>query len=137
MSATASHVTLPEAAHRLLGAPYFATIATAQPDGSPQTSVIWIARDGDDLLFSTIKGRRKTLNMERDPRVSIMVFDKDNPYAYVEVRGTVSMTEDGGVDLIQSLSQLYTGGRYSADDGTDNVRVVCRVRPTKVITRSL
>ena len=66
MSATASHVTLPSAAHRLLGAPYFATIATAQPDGSPQSSVIWIARDGDDLLFSTIKGRRKTLNMDHN-----------------------------------------------------------------------
>ena len=137
MSATDAHAQLPTAAYPLMGAPHFATVATIQPDGSPQLSVVWIARDGDDLLISTIKGRRKTLNMERDPRVTVMVYDAVNPYAYVEVRGTATLTEEGGPELIQRLSQEYTGGRFAGDDGTDHVRVVCRVTPTKVITRSL
>jgi PPOX class probable F420-dependent enzyme len=137
MSATDAHAEIPPAAFPLLAAPHFATVATIQPDGSPQLSVVWIARDGDDVLFSTIKGRRKTLNMERDPRVSVMVYDAVNPYAYVEVRGTVSLTEEGGPELIHRLSEEYTGGRFPGDDGTDHVRVVCRVTPTKVITRSL
>lgn len=137
MSATTTHAVIPEVARRLLAAPYFATVATTQPDGSAQQSVIWVKIDGDDVLFSTILGRRKTLNMQRDPRLSLIVFDPENPYAYVEVRGTVSITEEGGDDLIQELSQAYTGGRYSGDDGTGNVRVVCRVTPAKVITRAL
>jgi PPOX class probable F420-dependent enzyme len=127
MSATTTHATIPEAARRLLNAPHFATVATTQPDGSSQQTVVWVKTDGDDVLFSTIRGRRKTLNMERDPRASVMVYDKDNPYAYVEIRGTVSMTEDGGDDLIHELSHAYTGGRFPGDDGTDHVRVVCRV----------
>ena len=137
MSATTTHAAIPEAARHLLNAPHFATVGTTQPDGSPQQTVVWVKTDGDDVLFSTIRGRRKTLNMERDPRISVMVYDAANPYAYVEIRGTVSMTEEGGDDLIQELSHAYTGDRFPGDDGTDHVRVVCRVTPSKVITRAL
>jgi len=42
---------LPTAARALLDGPNFATVATVQPDGSPQTSIVWIRADGDDLLF--------------------------------------------------------------------------------------
>ena len=126
---------LPPEVHRMLDDPEFAVIATNLPNGFPQQSVVWVARDGNDLLVSTIKGRRKYDNMLRDPRVSVLVYPKDNPYSYVEVRGTVSMTEDGGPELINRLSEQYTGGRYTGDDGTDNVRVVCRITPDKVVTR--
>lgn len=127
---------IPAEAHALLDAPEFATIATMNPNGFPQQSVVWVERDGDDILVSTIKGRRKYLNMERDPRVSVLVYPKDNPYSYVEVRGTVTMTEEGGRELIDRLNEQYTGtGRYTGDDGTDNVRVVCRITPEKVVIR--
>jgi general stress protein 26 len=74
--------------------------------------------------------------MERDPRVTVLVYPKDNPYSYVEVRGTVTMEEEGGRELIDRLNKAYTGtDRYTGDDGTDNVRVVCRITPDKVVTR--
>ncbi len=128
--------TLPPEALPVLDAPEFATIATINPNGYPQLSVVWIERDGNDLLVSTIRGRRKFLNMEADPKVTVLVFPKENPYSYVEVRGTVTMTEEGGRELIDRLNEAYTGtGRYTGDDGTDNVRVVCRITPEKVVTR--
>lgn len=128
--------TIPDNAFGILDAAEFAVIATMNPNGFPQQSVVWVERDGNDLLFSTIKGRRKTLNMERDPRVSILVYPREAPYTYVEVRGTVSMTEEGGRELIDRLNQHYMGTpRYVGDDGTDNVRIVCRVTPEKVIAR--
>jgi hypothetical protein len=66
----------------------------------------------------------------------VLVYPKDNPYSYVEVRGTVSMVEEGGRELIDRLNEAYTGtARYTGDDGTDNVRVVCRITPEKVVTR--
>jgi PPOX class probable F420-dependent enzyme len=83
-------------------------------------------------LTRSILGRRKTLNMQRDPRVSLCFFDPADPYRYVEVRGTVTMVTDGGPELIEELSQRYTGTSFT--DGPDNVRVVCRVTPTKVVT---
>ena len=82
-------------------------------------------------------GRRKHLNIERDPRVTVLVYPRDDPYTYVEVRGTATMTLEGGRDLIDRLNEAYTGtGRYRGDDGTDNVRVVVRLTPDKVVVRA-
>ncbi len=128
---------IPEIAQAWIDDNAFATIATVLPNGYPQQSVVWVERDGDDLLVSTVKGRRKHLNMERDPKVSVLVYPKDNPYSYVEIRGTVSMAEEGGRELIDRLAQRYTGAdRYTMDDGTDNVRVVVRITPDKVVLLS-
>jgi PPOX class probable F420-dependent enzyme len=96
--------------------------------------VVWITRDGDHLLFSTVRGRRKEQNLARDPRVSVLVLDHANPYRYLEVRGTVTMEEAGGVALIDLLAGKYRGlDRYPWDDGTANVRVVCRVEAERVV----
>jgi len=113
----------------------FATIATILPSGQPHLSVVWVERDGDDILVSTVKGRRKHLNLERDPRATLLVYPRDAPYSYVEVRGTTTMTEEGGRELIDRLARKYTGAeRYTMDDGTGNVRVVVRLTPEKVVT---
>lgn len=126
---------IPDSVKPWLDAPEFATIATVLPDGRPHLSVVWVARDGDDLLVSTVKGRRKHLNLLADPRATVLVSPRDNPYSYVEVRGTATMTEEGGRELIDRLCNEYTGAeRYTMDDGTDNVRVVVRITPDKVVT---
>ena len=127
-------VPLPDPAKALFDAVEFATIATLEPDGRPQLSVVWISRDEDDLLVSTVEGRRKHRNLVADPRVTVLVFPKDAPYTYVEVRGTASMTTEGGRELIDAHAKKYQDlDRYPWDDGTDNVRVVVRVTPDKVV----
>ncbi len=64
----------------LLDTPVFVTVATVQPDGSPQVSPpVWIKRDGEDLLISTTVDRRKKQNLDRDPRVSVVVQDPPRP----------------------------------------------------------
>ena len=127
-------IELPEQVSTIFDAPEFATLATLQPDGQPQLTVVWVAREGHDLLMSTVKGRQKHRNLERDPRATVLVYPKANPYSYVEVRGTVTMTEQGGREFIDRLNLEYTGGdRYTMDDGTENIRVVVRLTPTKVI----
>ena len=123
---------LNDLAKRLIDDKTFAVVSTVNPDGSPQSSVIWVKREGDEVVFSTIRGRRKTRNLERDPRVSVTLYDPADPYRYVEVRGTVTLTEDGGPELIQELSQKYDGTPFTEGDPA-NVRVVVRVSPTKVI----
>jgi PPOX class probable F420-dependent enzyme len=123
---------LPELARRLADANTFAVLTTINPDGAPQSSVIWIKRVGDDLVFSTIRGRRKTLNLERDPRVSICMFDPEDGYLYVEIRGTVALTEAGGRELIDELSWRYDGNGFRVEP-PEVVRVVCTVSATKVI----
>ncbi|MEU8585119.1 PPOX class F420-dependent oxidoreductase [Streptomyces abikoensis] len=116
--------------------PAFVTVATVQPDGSPQLSVTWVRRDGDDLLISTTVGRRKERNLRRDPRVTVLVNPPNAPYTYAEVRGTADITTEGGDELINELSRKYTGKDYAdfnpaAKD--DAQRVVVRITPRKVV----
>ncbi|QKW08257.1 PPOX class F420-dependent oxidoreductase [Streptomyces sp. NA04227] len=120
----------------LLDTPVFITVATVQPDGSPQVSPVWVKRDGNDVLFSTTVNRRKTKNMERDPRVSIVLQPADSPYTYAEIRGEALMTTEGGQELIDELSVKYTGKAYAdfnAHAATDSERVVVRVTPQRVL----
>jgi PPOX class probable F420-dependent enzyme len=116
--------------------PIFGTVATIQPDGSPQLSVVWIKRDGDDVVFSTTMGRRKERNLRRDPRAIVMINPCDAPYSYAEVRGTATLTTEGGQELINELSRKYTGKDYAEFNPTsqdDAERIVVRITPRKVV----
>jgi PPOX class probable F420-dependent enzyme len=120
-----------EATLRLLDGKNYAVVATVNPDGSPQTSVVWVGRDGSDLLFSTVEGRVKHRNMLRDPRVSVTVIDSSDPENYVELRGRVSMTFDVGRRVDTQLSWKYDG-KDPAPDRPGAVRVVVRTVVEKV-----
>src|SRR6185503_15448499 len=72
---------LPEQAKQLLDDANFVVVATSNTDGSPQTSVLWATYDGDDLLMSTVQGRKKETNWLNDPRASVLILDKDDPYS--------------------------------------------------------
>jgi PPOX class probable F420-dependent enzyme len=133
---TRSRPTLPDDARAVVDAANYAVVATLTPSGAPQTSVVWIGRDGDDLLFSTIRGRFKTRNMERDPRISITVIDGADPYRYLEVRGEVTLTDEGGRELMDAFSRKYRGQDTYVGDRPDAVRVVCRLRPRSVFWRA-
>jgi PPOX class probable F420-dependent enzyme len=127
-------IVLSPSARVLFDAAEYVTFATIDANGQPQLSIVWVARDGDDLLVSTIQGRRKYRNLRRDPRATVLLSPRDAPWIYVEVRGTATVIADGGRDLIESLSRKYTDDeRYTYDDGTDHVRVVVRVTPTHVV----
>ena len=115
-----------EATLRLLDGRNYAVMATVNPDGSPQTSVIWVGRDGGDLLFSTVAGRAKHRNLQRDPRVSVTVIDSADPENYVELRGRASMTPDVGRRVDTELSWKYDG-RDPGEDRPGAVRVVVRM----------
>jgi PPOX class probable F420-dependent enzyme len=124
-------ISLSDATVALLDGKNYAILATINPDGSPQTSVLWVGRDGNDLLFSTVAGRVKHRNMERDPRVSVSVLDSADPENYVELRGRVSMTPDVGRALDTRLSWKYDG-RDPGEDRPGAVRVVVRMVVEKV-----
>jgi PPOX class probable F420-dependent enzyme len=124
-------IPLSDATIRLVDGKNYAVLATVNADGSPQTSVLWVGRDGGDLLFSTVQGRVKYRNMVRDPRVSVSVIDSADPENYVELRGRVSMSPDHGRQLDTQLSWKYNG-RDPDPDRPGAVRVVVRMEVDKV-----
>ena len=129
-------IPLNEETIRLLDGKNYAVLATLNRDGSPQTSVVWVGRDGTDLLFSTVEGRVKHRNMVRDPRVSVTVIDSADPENYVELRGRVSMTPDVGRRVDTQLSWKYEGKDPDADR-PGAVRVVVRMPVDKITGRAV
>ncbi|MFD9356688.1 PPOX class F420-dependent oxidoreductase [Streptomyces sp. NPDC060031] len=129
-------VALNDTVRKLLDSPNPAVLATLNPDGSPQSSVVWVTRDGEDILISTERGRRKERNMARDDRVGLTVFDLANPFLYAEIRGTATITEDTGRAVAVRIAEEYMGpgaGQEYADAPAERVRVVVRVTPAKVL----
>jgi len=128
--AEAVAVTFNEATRRLLDGRNFATVATLNPDGSPHSSVVWVTRSGDMVLFSTRASRQKARNLARDPRVSVSIFETENPYNSAEIRGTAELIEDEGKTLPKELSHKYLGEDPPPEP--DVIRLIVRVIPEKV-----
>ena len=115
---------------RLLDGPNYAVLAPINRDGGPQTSAMWAGREGDQVLFSTVAGRRKHRNLERDPRASVSVLDHEDPENYVELRGRVTIEEDVGRVFDTGLSWKYNG-RDPDPDVPGAVRLILRMTVNK------
>jgi PPOX class probable F420-dependent enzyme len=124
-------VTFDEATRRILDGKNFATVATVNADGGPQSSLVWFRREGDTVVFSTTAARRKARNLARDPRISLSVFDLENPYDFMEIRGRAELVEDAEKALPRLLSQRYLD-EEPRPEPAEVVRLVVRVVPEKV-----
>jgi PPOX class probable F420-dependent enzyme len=127
-------MTLTDKVRTLFDAKNFAVLSTLEPDGSPQSTVVWAKRDGDDILFALPKNRRKIANLGRDPRATVVIFDADNPYESAQVQGTASLEDDPDGVLVDDLSHKYTGGPYPGFAGPNPHWVTVRITAERVTT---
>jgi PPOX class probable F420-dependent enzyme len=87
-----------------------AHLATLMPNGSPQSTPVWVDLHGGFVRVNSAKGRLKDKNMRRDARVALSIQDPDNLYRYLEVRGRVAEITESGADAhIDSLAKKYMG----------------------------
>ncbi|WP_181772181.1 PPOX class F420-dependent oxidoreductase [Amycolatopsis pittospori] len=124
-------VTLPEPVRELVDGKNFATVATLDADGGPQTSVVWVGLDDGDLVFSATEDRLKVRNLRRDPRASVSITDAENPYRHTQLRGTVTITPDPEKALPKELSHKYLGKDAPAE-GPEVERVIVRLRVERI-----
>jgi PPOX class probable F420-dependent enzyme len=106
-------ITLSDEAKRLVDAPNFAALTTLMEDGWPKTEPVWIERDGDRIVICTDRKSIKSINIDRDPRVSLSITDFVNPYEQLLIRGrVVEAREDNDLAIMDVLSQKYLGGPF-------------------------
>ena len=125
--------TLTETQQAFLQGKNLAVVATVGEDGSPQSTVVWVDTDGENVRFNTKRGRAKVTHLERDPRVSVTILDGENPYRFLEVHGVASLDDQGANEHINDLALKYTGSGFSDFEG----RVIVRVRPDRVLPHNL
>ncbi|MEW6403414.1 MAG: PPOX class F420-dependent oxidoreductase [Chloroflexota bacterium] len=132
--------TIPASHLDLVHGPRVAALTTIMPDGYPQTTVVWCNFDGTHVLINTMRGFRKEKNMRANPRVTLLCYDPREPLRSLEVRGVVvEMTEDGAMEHLDGLSELYTGRKpyfgncVPLELMETEKPVLCKILPTQVV----
>lgn len=108
----------------------FAAFTVHLPSGAAMTHVMWVDATDDEVLINTEVHRDKFRAVERDPRVTVTVWDAADPYHYAEVRGLVVATVRGPEARahIDKLSRKYRGKDYDPSI-IKSERVILRIAP--------
>src|SRR5207249_4540862 len=71
-----------------------AKLATSGPDGQPHVMPVWFVLAREELVFTTWDESVKGRNLRRNPRAAVIVDEEVAPYAFVHIRGPVTLNED-------------------------------------------
>lgn len=113
-------------------------LAYTATGGRPLVTPIWFVLDGDVLVFNTGKDTAKAAAIARDPRVTLCVDLEQRPYAFVQVQGETSTSEDSD-ELLRTATAIasrYMGPDRAEDFGRRNAvpgELVVRLRPTRIV----
>jgi hypothetical protein len=124
-------MTIPAEYADLLDKKTFWHVATTGTDGTIQSTPVWAGFDGEHFVFSLTKGRQKYRNLTANPSIAVSGIDPDNPYRYLEIRGTVvGFDDDSSNAFIDSMAKKYMGVDAYPFHQPGDERVVVKVAPT-------
>lgn len=107
-------------------------------DGRPLVAPVWFVVDNGELAFNTGKNTAKGRALARDSRAVICVDDQRPPYSFVQIQGTVSISEEPSevLDIATRTGARYMGPDRAEEYGRRNGvpgELVVRLRPTRVV----
>lgn len=113
-------------------------IAMVAHDGRPFVNPVWFILEGDELVFNTGKQTAKGLALQRDPRVALCVDLEQSPYAYLQVQGAATLSDDPA-ELLRAATAIAR--RYMPPDQAEEFgrrngvpgELAVRVRPDKIL----
>jgi len=109
------------------------SLATLMEDGSPHVAPVWVDIEGNTILINTAVGRVKEKNLKRDKRVALSIFDHQNPYHMVSIRGIVTdITTQGADEHIDKLAKKYFGLDKYPYRSPDEKRIIVKIKPEKI-----
>ena len=124
---------IPESHKGLLNA-QVGVLGTIGASGRPQLSATWFLAEGDIVKISLNTARQKVKNLQADPKASFLIFDPQNPYKYLELRGDAEITPDDDYSFADQLGAKYGGADLREHDKPGDTRVVVTIRPARVVT---
>jgi PPOX class probable F420-dependent enzyme len=132
--------TIPDTHVELLQTPVHGVLTTIMPDGTPQSSIIWVDYDGECVLINTTLERQKGRNMRVNPKVTVLVIDPNDSSRWVEVRGQVKeITPEGAEAHADKLTQRYChnkkhfyGDIYPVEQKQKETRVIVKILPVRI-----
>ncbi len=125
---------LTETARRALEGKSFWALATVNPRGTAQNTVVWADLRDDLILVNTALGRKKARNLGRNPSIALTWFDPESPYDGISIQGRVveSYTGDAAEADIDSLAGKYLDRDVYPYRADGERRISYLIRPTHV-----
>ena len=102
-------IPLPQSVKKLLQDKAYGHVVTYNDKGTAQVTMVWMDVEGDDVVFNTSEGRRKSQNLRRDPRIIVSVQDRNDPQAHAVFYGKARVTEAGADEHIDKLAKRFLG----------------------------
>jgi PPOX class probable F420-dependent enzyme len=112
-------------------------LATASQSAMPHVAPIWFVVDGEDLVFTTEQDTVKGRHLRANPRAALAVDVDEYPYAFVVVRGPVTV-DAHAPDLLSwatRIAQRYVPAGRAEEYGRRNAvegELLCRLRVERV-----
>jgi PPOX class probable F420-dependent enzyme len=124
--------------HFAFDTPRTAKLATVRANGAPHVAPVWVALDGEEIVFMTNHETLKGKALRRDPRVALSFDDETPPFSFVVVEGEARISEDP--DELLRWSTVI-GGRYMGEARADEFgrrnavpgELLVQVHPTHIV----
>jgi len=132
------NVEIPTSHRDLLTRALPGVLTTMLPDGQPQSSLVWLDYDGECVCVNTTRQRQKGKNMQRNPKVSLLVVDPDDTGRYLQIRGEAELLEERALDHLERLTRKYTrypsfyGCIYPLEQQFRETRLICRIHANAI-----
>lgn len=117
--------------------PNVAVVAALRPDGTAHQTVVWVDWDGEHVLLNLNTERAKLEYLRRDPRVSVLVLDRDDPFRWIGIEGRVTeVTPEGAYEHIVRQAGVYLGREsYQLQPGEE--RILVRIAPERAEAKNV
>lgn len=112
--------------------PFVGVVTTVRADGSLHTTVVWVEQEDGDVAFTTLRSRAKGRQLERDPRVSMLVLDPGDTRRWVSVSGTAELSEEGADARVDRLTRKFLGVEEYPWRRPGGIWVSCIIRADRI-----
>ena len=112
--------------------PNLAVVAALREDGKPHQTPVWVDWDGEHVLLNLNNFRAKLEHLRHDPRVSVVVLDRNNPFRWIAIEGQVDeITTTGAFEHIVRQAGVYLGrDEYTLQEGEE--RILVKIGPERI-----
>jgi PPOX class probable F420-dependent enzyme len=108
-------------------------LGTIGASGRPQLSAVWFLAEDDTVKISLNTTRQKVKNLQAEPKASFLIFDPENPYRYIELRGDAELTPDDDYTFADKVGAKYGGADLRERDQPGETRVVVTIKPARLV----
>ena len=115
----------------------WAVLTHLKRDGTPASSVVAYAVDGDSLVVSTPGQTQKRRAFEREPKANLCILSNEEPFNFVSISGSVTVEREQLEGPTRKVFESIAAVGYPMPENLsqwliDGDRVILRLKPENI-----